>query len=415
MKNYIFGAMISFAALMASCNSDLNDIQTPAANGEPYQVNIKLAGSAKTFGKGVFTKAPDANALEGETNVSKLLAVAFDDADASNVTKSEETVDAGDKFYKLIEVAIPEASELVDDGDLSFGLGKEGDFQICFIANANEGLKSELETLLQSGTNVEDLKNYIMDYNEGTAPVQAPDSKGDGEGLLMVSPFYAVSTSFTGETAPKLTVILTRLMARLDLVNACDGINVQKITFNKRAVGTRLFNDEVLEPDAGTLETAAKEYDLSTLNSGDGLVGNSASEAENISYKGEIYTYSQFGTSTSGEADSQDERPSIVIEYKMPSVNGGADTYSYTLLFVNGDASTVKPLKANNLYTLKMSNSNNNVEFTLSVADWNTGDVLEVGGGSIAAGVTGNVVLESTKVSDVPAWTGGETENVTAQ
>lgn len=415
MKNYIFGAMISFAALMASCNSDLNDIQTPEANGEPYQVNIKLAGSAKTFGKGVFTKAPDANALEGETNVSKLLAVAFDDADASNVTKSEEeeTVDDGDKFYKLIEVAIPEATTLADDGDLSFGLGKEGDFQICFIANANDGLKGELETLLQSGTDVEDLKNYIMDYNKGTAPAQAPDSKGKGEGLLMVSPFYPVSTSFTGTTAP-LSVVLTRLMARLDLVNACDGINVQKITFNKRAVGTRLFNDEVLEPDAGTLETAAKEYDLSTLNERQGLVGNSAAEAKNISYKGEIYTYSQFGTSTSGE-DQADERPSIVIEYKMPSVNGGADTYSYTLLFVNGDASTVKPLKANNLYTLKMSNSNNNVEFTLSVADWNTGDVLEVGGGSIAAGVTGNVVLESTKVSDVPAWTGGETENVTAQ
>lgn len=414
MKNYIFGAMISFAALMASCNSDLNDIQTPAANGEPYQVNIKLAGSAKTFGKGVFTKADDANALEGETNVSKLLAVAFDDADASNVTKSGETVDNADAFYKLIEVTIPEATTLADDGDLSFGLGKEGDFQICFIANANDGLKSELTDLLQSGKTVQDLKNYIMDYNNGTAPAQAPDSKGEGEGLLMVSPFYPVSTSFTEETAPQLSVVLTRLMARLDLVNACDGINVQKITFNKRAVGTRLFNDGVLKPDAGTLETAAKEYDLSTLNGRQGLVGNSAAEAENISYKGEIYTYSQFGTQTSGEGQA-DERPSIVIEYKMPSVNGGADTYSYTLHFVESEGSAVKPLKANNLYTLKMSNSNNNVEFTLSVADWNTGDVLEVGGGSIAAGVTGNVVLESTKVSDVPAWTGGETENVTAQ
>lgn len=415
MKNYIFGAMISFAALMASCNSDLNDIQTPEANGEPYQVNIKLAGSAKTFGKGVFTKAEsDANALEGETNVSKLLAVAFDDADASNVKKSGETVDNADAFYKLIEVTIPEATTLADDGDLSFGLGKEGDFQICFIANANDGLKSELTDLLQSGKTVQDLKNYIMDYNAGTAPVQAPDSKGKGEGLLMVSPFYPVSTSFTGTTAP-LSVVLTRLMARLDLVNACDGINVQKITFNKRAVGTKLFNDGGLEQAAGTLETDPKVYDLSTLNERQGLVGNSAGDAENISYKGEIYTYSQFVTQTSGEGQA-DERPSIVIEYKMPSVNGGADTYSYTLHFVDGDASTVKPLKANNLYTLKMSNSNNNVEFTLSVADWNTGDVLEVGGGSIAAGVTGNVVLESTTVGDVPAWTGdGEPVNVTAQ
>ncbi|MDY3068154.1 MAG: hypothetical protein SOR57_00555 [Parabacteroides sp.] len=403
-KNIIYGALASFAFLLSSCSSDDVVPVNESGNG---QIKVRLSGSAKTVGGVPVTKAGSVAGSPEESNVDALLAVAFNDLAASaSMSGGASTEDDGDTFYKIIEIPVTEDSP----SELSFGLGMEGDFQICFIANANETLKNKLGEVLTSSSNtVKDLKDFVMTTDDGSTSIQAPDSKEGG--MLMVSPFYSVKSSFSSSAAQELSVNLTRLMARMDIVNACDGINIQKVIFKNRAIGTKLFDFEVKQPEK-TLETNAKEYDMTALvtdSDGKGLVGNSSKAAE---YKEGIYTYSQFGKEKGGSDGATDERPSVEVQYKMPSV-AGDKTYTYTLYFKEAEGDAEKPLKNNYLYTLKISNANNNIRFTLDVADWNEGKTIEVGVDQIIDGITGDVIQSG--VNNPGVWGNGGEENITAQ
>lgn len=393
MKKILYSIMFSAAIVMSSCTAD-DMITGDNQNNNDYTVKIKLGGSAKSFGNLPLTKAGE-TANEGK--VSTLIAVAFVDIDAQQGIANYEVPSESDDdtFYKIIDVNIPTQGQ-VPMSDLDFGLGKEGVFQICFIANASEDLKSELNEILQTSANtVKSLKDYVMDI-DASSTAQAPEA-GDGT-TLMVSPFYQVSTSFT-EDVNTVPVVMTRRMARIDIENACNGINIHNIIFKNRAIGTRLFSQTTQA--ANTWETS-KTYDLTKLIPNEnGLVGN---EESPVKYEAGIYSYEQLNTNATC--------PVLEIQYQMPS--HGTQLYKHEIQF-NGDTKIIKP---NYLFNVKITNSKDDLNFTLTVADWDNAETpIDITVDQIVGGLQGKgEVVELTTVGDVPAWTGdGEPVNVTAQ
>ncbi len=357
-------------------------------------------------------------ASDDEKSVSSLYAVLFRDADASGSVADKGQEDDGDVFFKMIDVL-----DLKDGGAYSEDTGSSvdgvtttdtytlpvstGSYQIVFVANSDGSLKASLDALKEGSSTVKDFKNTVC--------AQAPDSKYDSSssetspGLLMVSDFYGavVKTEETTSLAKNEDgiVYLERVMARIDIVNKASGITITDVTFSNRAVKTALVSDS--PAFTSDYVEASKTY---TLNlTGDSSVSD---DAETNKYKANIYSYEQYGTG--------DDAPSLSISYKY-TIEGVTTTGTQEVKFEKstssegGDGSAVTEqinLRRNHLYTVIVSNSAGRLRFTLTVADWNSGETFEVANDWLRTGMIdysgielGDVMFSDGTWADVSALT----------
>ncbi len=355
-------------------------------------------------------------ASDDEKSVSSLYAVLFRDADASGSVADKGQEDDGDVFFKMIDVL-----DLKDGGAYSEDTGSSvdgvtttdtytlpvstGSYQIVFVANSDGSLKASLDALKEGSSTVKDFKNTVC--------AQAPDSKYDSSssetspGLLMVSDFYGavVKTEETTSLAKNEDgiVYLERVMARIDIVNKASGITITDVTFSNRAVKTALVSDS--PAFTSDYVEASKTY---TLNlTGDSSVSD---DAETNKYKANIYSYEQYGTG--------DDAPSLSISYKY-TIEGVTTTGTQEVKFEKstssegGDGSAVTEqinLRRNHLYTVIVSNSAGRLRFTLTVADWNSGETFEVSTDELIDGTdpygkakVGNFMLSDGKFATAKA------------
>ena len=356
-------------------------------------------------------------AEDDEKSVNNLYAVLFRDADTSGSGADKGQEDDGDVFFRMFDV-LNEGEQYTEeisgeDGETVTTTSTDtyilpvstGNYQIVFVANPDASLKASLDALEAGVSTVSDFK--------GTVCSQAPDSKYDSSsssanpGLLMVSDFYGVLVKSDETTSLAQgeggVVYLERAMARIDIVNKASGITITDVTFSNRAVKTALISDSPAL-NADYVEAAKTYADLK-------LAGDSSAsdEAETNKYRAKIYSYEQYG--------SGDDAPSLSISYTY-TIDGVTTTGTQEVKFekssdASGDGSAVTEqinLQRNHLYTVIVSNSAGALRFTLTVADWNSGETFEVANEWIRTGMidysgiaVGDVMLSDGTWVDVSA------------
>lgn len=363
-KKYYFTACLFSITLLSAC-SNLEDAEcdvcgnTQETVAQPYSVSFKLGGSVGTAS----SRAASVTQTDEEKELKSLYAVVFADPDASNLTDRDtghET--AEDLFVAAIYVDLKNYnSGSATTPNLSFVLGEQGHYNICFVANPSKTLEDAIKGLETTQT-VSDFEKLVEE--------SAPDLESS---FLMTSPFYAVTTAYL-KPATIPIVNLTRAVARIDVVNKADGVTVQKLVFHNYAAKSRLISDGSFSAD---YIEKTKEY---AIGNG-GLVGNSTLGSENDQnyYGQKIYTYEQFADTGDDAATSVESRPSLEIIYTVPSLTTG-QWFTHTVMFetaATDSPATVVPLKRNYHYLVTLTNNNGKINFTLSVKDWDQGYTFE--------------------------------------
>ena len=370
-KKYYFTTCLLSLALLSAC-SNQEEAGCPSCGesqetvAQPYSVSFRLGGSVGTASRAV-TQTDEEKALKS------LYAVVFADADASKIPDGTANKEAdADLFVAAIPVDLTNYNkgETATQPNLSFVLGEQGNYNICFIANPSEQLTTQI-TSLTAEKKVSDFKALV----EETAPSLESS-------FLMTSPFYAVTTAY-GQTATIGTVELTRAVARIDVVNKADGVTVQKLVFHNYAHKTRLISSDTPENAfSSDYIIPAQEYTPES-----GLKGSSDEDAQNNAYTGKIYTYEQYAASSTGATGEEASRPALEIIYSIPTTG---QWFTHTVKFENAAAeegqSTVVPLKRNNHYLVTLTNKGGNINFALSVKDWDKGEIFNPAGSDFAEG-----------------------------
>lgn len=341
----IFGALAGASLLlMGACSEETTvDLNPAVEEGAEGVVSFSISAT------GTSTRAEGESlpgyATDDEKAVKTVYAVAFKDADASSSSKptDAETAkeDAGDTFVKWVQIDLKEDAS----AEQSFTLGT-GNYQICFVVNPSEGLVTKIKGLTTTST-VSMFKALVEDRDPGNK----------NNGMLMTSEFYAAEVKAGGEVNLN-TVYLTRVMARIDIINQADGITITKATLNNRAPQTVLISDSTAAGSSTTYEN--KEYTLS-------LVGNSTSITTANADTANIYTYEQY--------QSTENVVSMTLEYTVAGVE--SKTYTHKVAFTTttnadgADATTTQiPMKRNRLYKVYIGNKQGKLTFTLSAKDW---------------------------------------------
>lgn len=374
-----FLSLLSGLLLLSSCNNqeELGGLQPDDTSLPPYSVTFRLGGSV----------APGAAATRVQTDDEKklysLYAVVFEDADGAG-TGTTGTEAAADKFYAAFPVDLDGYNKDPQDNPvLSFSLAKAGHFQVCFVANpsghaddaqSRTGLAQAISNLQLGTSTVAQFKALLESgvLDAAKAPSQ----------YLMTSPFYTLATSYTDpQTIGE--VVLTRAMARFDIINAADGYTITQVVFHNRATKTPVMADTPAYDDKNV--TATTEYNME-------LVGNSTPDAA-PKCEATIYSFEQYAGSDQDFSEGIAGLPYLEVKYKMPSVS---DTriYSHNVYFRKAkeqpaEGYDVLPIKRNTLYTVKMTNdTHSNLNFTITVMDWDKNTEIAVGDDVLVDGVT---------------------------
>lgn len=369
--SYLAACLLS-GALLGACSSQ-DGTECPTCDqletvAQPYSVSFKLGGSVSPA-----TRAASVTQTAEEKALTKLYAVVFADPDASGITDGDTGhEDDNDLFVSAISVDLTNYNSPTGatQPNLSFVLGEQGHYNICFVANPSTQLESAI-TGLTTEKKVSDFEALVEESEPNLA-----------SSFLMTSPYYAVTTAYTHQATIK-TVTLTRAVARIDVLNQADGVTVQKLVFHNYGAKSLLIND------AATFNadyiTPTKEF-----TPAGGLVGNSTQSAETDDnyYGKQIYTYEQYA-GTNEEAS----RPALEIIYTVPSLSTG-QWFTHTVKFETATApdgpATVVPLKRNNHYLVTLTNNNGQIEFTLGVKEWEEGYKFQTLSSDFAAGTQTN-------------------------
>ena len=380
-KKYYFTIYLFSVALLSACSNAENtecdlcgDAQETVT--QPYRVSFKLGGSVG----GTTSRAANITQTAAEKHLKSLYAVVFQDADASDdihngdVNKAAES----DLFVEAIPVDLSNFSQDDPSSTLSFSVGDEGYYNICFVANPSGSDEEPLGGLAQKITELEPGKSTVSDFKQ-LVETEEPDL---AKSFLMTSDFYAVATAY-GNTANIGKVALTRAVARVDLLNKADGVTVQSVVFHNYGAKTSLITDSPTFQSGNIIPT--KKYVIDG-----GLPGNS--EDESGMYAEKIYTYEQY-------ANEEDSRPSLEIIYSIPTVGKWfTHTVNFEKAGTDGQSSPqVVPLKRNNHYLVTLTNPNGQICFTLGVKDWDSGETFVTEGSDFAHGTDAAVLSKSDK------------------
>ncbi len=363
----IFGALaVASLLLLGACSEETAvDINSAITEGAEGVVRFSINASGTSTRAEEYTTLPN-YATDDEKAVKTVYAVAFKDANATSSSKPDDGAtageDAGDTFVKWVNV------ELTDDltSEQSFNLGT-GYYQICFVVNPSDALVAKIKALTTTST-----------VSAFKALTEERDPANKDKGMLMTSEFYAAAVK-AGKEVSLNTVYLTRVMARIDIINQADGITITKATLNNRAKTTVLISDSTTTTAASSYED--KEY---TFNSGNGLVGNSLGITTANADTADIYTYEQY--------QSESNVVSMALEYTIDGVAG--KTYKHNVAFTTttgADAAattTQIPMKRNRLYKVYIGNKQGKLIFTISAVDWTKGTEFAVSVEELATGLT---------------------------
>lgn len=362
MIRRLYGAT-AVSLLLWGCSATEEGI--PSGDSSSCRVGFRLGGAAGGASSRIATKEGE-TVSDGElqTNwekqVNSLLAVVFKDTKPSGDTEDN----TADTYFRTVEVDLGGKTDPVIE-DLSFLVGDEGNYQVIFVANADENLTGKINALEKDVSTVQTLKNLEVS--------QSPDTK---PGMLMTSGFIGFHASLT--TPANLGIVyLRRIMSRIDLVNMAEGITVTRAVLHNRTVKSRLYNDDRLRVETGYI-VAEKTY--ADLN----LAGSKEAPGK---YEAEIYTYEQLADKT-----QLDHAPSLDVYYTVAGTEpDGTDGKEYkhtvTLLVSSKDEPTkLVPLglKRNNAYQILLHRDAGNVTYEIVVADWVQGEVFQVTDGELA-------------------------------
>lgn len=363
MKNTLYITAILITGIMVTACSGLEETgceycgETHETSVWPYGVSFSLVGYADPVTRVTQTGE--------EKKINSLYAVVFEDSDAGDFENGETGKESDeDLFVAAIPIDLDGYNNAIVP-NLSFSVGKEGKFNICFVANPSTELKEKIEALTTTGK--------VSDF-KALKETNPPDLASS---FLMTSQFYAVTTAYA-KTATIGTVSMTRTVARIDILNKADGIRVDKLTFYNYASKTRLISDTPQTFDADCI-TPEKEFTIDG-----GLPGNSQSDIEggNNYFGQKIYTYEQFSCSYPENEISGGYRPTIEVEYTITSSD---EKYSHTVKFYNSSDEEV-PLRRNTHYLVTLTNQKGTMNFSISVKDWEDGTVFNPAGSDFANG-----------------------------
>ena len=381
----LYGMAVSALLALGSCASETDLVSTDPADRTDGMATVyfRLGGSAES---GVITRAGAEWQDADEKKVSSLLAVIFKDAGGSGVTDASE--EAGDAFYRAIELG---ESDLTPGADgkipLALDLDDAAAFQFTFVANPSDALKNEVKGWQADGSKtVADFKALVVEQEPATKP------------MLMTSAFKGAVLNWNASTDLG-EIRMTRAMARIDIINQAAGVTIDKLTFGKRAVKTALINDNnTTGPDAGHLETQAKEY---AFRNGNGLTGdptttpdqNTTTDPVNSCTR-TIYTYEQYN-------HDETNAPVLTLAFHTLDATGAKVEAEHTIALVTNAGAPIS-FERNHLYRVLVSSTSGVISLRLSVADWSEGEEFEVTRDEIIEGIGGvSDPYANAKVGDI--------------
>lgn len=324
-KTNLFVMLAAMLISFASCTMrELVDY--PAEKGY-YTVNFSMDDPSK-----VQSRAYDH--LEG--NINQLYAVVFDATgitDVANLTGNEA----------LEGVYMVDVKKDGDTYDCMFRMDQSGEFAVCFVANPNTALVDAIK----GAADITAFKALVAAQNPET--------------FLMVSQEFhlfeltdmAQEVELDASNADSSTeVLMKRTVARIDIKNYVDDLQITSITFKNRSIQSLLWNDNSNSTADGYLEET-KTYTTS-------IAGNST---EPGLYEAEIYTYEQL--------NSTGKVPSLEFGYTLGTTN-----YNVNLGLEFKKEGNYVTLKRNFKYTVNIRMGDNKIRFTIDVLDWETGETF---------------------------------------
>lgn len=323
---------MALSLLAGGCSKD--DADGMATDGN--RVVFTLGGSTRAAGDND-THSSLASTAE-EKQIDNLIAVAF-------------TTDGN--YYKSFETEYDALQNTA-----TFDLEKNGTYDIYFVANADETLSESLMTLTDQTADTQvtadDLSKLVV-----TQAVGKKDGVEEWHPFVMLSDGAKRVVSQHGSVTNGGLIMMRRLAVRFDLVNAADGVTITSVKFVNRVKESLLAAaNDMSFADAGTLYEDKTYADVN-------LAG---SFADPKSYVATIYSYENVNTGA-------EHLPALEITYTMDGY-----TLTHTVKFYDStDESGTKPLalKRNYLYRIVLTKPLN-VEFDITVEDWNTADAFQI-------------------------------------
>ena len=306
----------------------------PSATDGP-SVRLTLGGSAAPGAKTITRSSGDDStpgttvAEEAEKSVSDL--------------RDSVLFSTKNGFYKTVE-AKPDAT----NGGYTFIVEQDDTYDVWLVANADETLRTALESI-PAGTAADDATN-------GLGAVIATQASDADNAFLMLSTGPERVTTQISQTKNIGEIHMRRLSVRIDIINAAEGITVNKVTFNNRAKQSYLQTPNVMPTGAEWFEN--KEYTVS-------LTGSKDSPTK---YEHEIYTYENY-TQKGGTTI-----PTLTLEY---TEGGQSKTHTVEFTDANAPAGTPLALKRNYLYRITL-NKVYQLGFQMEVIDWEAGETFDV-------------------------------------
>lgn len=328
--------LLAGTALLSSCSKEIDD-DPQLTDGNRVVFTL---GGAVTRAAGDNDSATPTAATAEEKKIESLLAVVFGE-DGS--------------YYKTFETNYSDA-----DQTASFDLGKNGTYDIHFVANADEALKTAVMTLTDqnSDTNVTD---------DDLLALIASQEVGKQDGVDAWHPFLMLSTeaahvvSKAGVVTDGGQVIMRRLAVRIDLVNAAEGVIINSVKFINRTKQSRLGASNDMN-----FSTEGDLYEEKTYDNID-LAGDFDVPTE---YKTTIYSYENVDVTPGGA-----HLPALEIKYTMDGMK-----FTHTVTFMDSKDETGKTplaLKRNYLYRIVLTKPLD-LDFDIIVDDWNTAEAFQV-------------------------------------
>lgn len=328
--------LLAGTALLSSCSKEIDD-DPQLTDGN--RVVFTLGGAVTRAAGDNDSTTPTAATAE-EKKIESLLAVVFGE---------------DGNYYKTFETNYSDV-----DQTASFDLGKNGTYDIHFVANADEALKNAVMTLTDQNSDT-----YVTD--DDLLALIASQEVGKQDGVEAWHPFLMLSTeaahvvSKAGVVTDGGQVIMRRLAVRIDLVNAAEGVTINSVKFINRTKQSRLdaSNDMNFSTDGDLYEE--KAYDNIDL------AGNFDTPTE---YKTTIYSYENVDVTPGGA-----HLPALEIKYTMDGMK-----FTHTVTFMDSKDDTGKTplaLKRNYLYRIVLTKPLD-LDFDIIVDDWNTAEAFQV-------------------------------------
>ena len=340
--NKLICTLLTGVALLAGgCSAQEDLMETSLTTEGQGNIRFRLGGAAQHEG----TRTP---AEDNEKRVETLYVLAWDQEDNSDCT-------------------LLQAYRTGQPDEWALNVEKDARYRMRFIANPDDDTVEELKKF--KGTpgfqsNSGNLSIYGLLTRILTS--QAPD----GENFLMVSSEEkGVATSITAGTLDIGTITMHRLPARFDIVNKADGVTINSVTYNNRAIRTGIYSNSEswLEKVDDSWFEQKKVYDSTNTDNKLPLEGSREDEK---SLRHTIYSYPNYATAEAGKL------PSLTIEYTQVE-NGESVTRTHEVEFIDPVKENRTPLaiKYNTLYTIVVDKGEE-INFNVMVADWEDTDEM---------------------------------------